>query len=148
MITFENALQAIARAGNMERINANAQGVAEIVIGEALQVFINRITDEELELSSPLPQLDGTRDAATLRALLEANESLAMGRLTLDPDNGQSFFAARFVLCEQNETRWLANFDTFVRLATQLRVSGIAQLLDHRERAPEGNVPFDTGLRV
>lgn len=142
-MTRHEALQALAAATGLPKLDMNAQGVAELVVGGgALSIWLTDVEEGQLEISIRLEELRGTD--AMLDWLLNENGRRQFGRLALEPGSETVVFGHRVDLATQTPASLAAAVDRVFREVAALELSAGALARDIRH--PEADALLSEGI--
>jgi hypothetical protein len=145
-MTLHEALQALADATGLTKLDTNAHGVAELVIGGgALSIYLVAVEEGQLEISIRLEELQGTD--AMLDWLLDENGRRGFGRLALEPGAETVVFTHRVDLATATRASLSAAVDRVFREVATLELSARSVTRDIRHSAA-GDLPAEGLLRL
>jgi len=149
MKNFHDALQAIARSAGLPSLDLNADGFAELVIGDgALSIFLFRPEESQLELSTRISALDGPVSDGLAQVLLAENASRTLGRFAIDDGSGV-VFGHRVELATATPASLLAELNAFTKDAAHLEQSGAIALSERAEQhRPSQGLPESEMIRL
>lgn len=130
MRTMHAALAGVARRFGMERILPDAAGFAEIVVADALPVFLRVVDEFELEVSARLPEFDGRLTGDVLAELLRWNGRFDGLRFAVEPERGGVVIGRRVDIRDFSDARLCDLVAEFVLVVADWRRSGAVQLLE------------------
>ena len=145
-MTRHEALQALADATGLPRLDTNAQGVVELVVGGgALSIWLAEVEEGQMEISIRLEELRGSD--AMLDWLLAENARRAFGRLALEPGTETVVFGHRLDLATQTPAALAGAVDRVFREVAALELSArdVARDIRHPDA---GAIPADSLLRL
>lgn len=145
-MTRHEALQALADATGLPRLETNARGVVELVVGGgALSIWLAEVDEGQMEISIRLEELRGTD--AMLDWLLAENGRRAFGRLALEPGTETVVFGHRVDLATQTPAALAGAVDQVFRAVAALELSAREVMRDIRH-PDAGAIPADSLLRL
>lgn len=145
MRTMHDALGLVARRLGLPEIRLNAAGFAEIILGDALPVFLRVAEDTGLEVSARIPEFGDRPGPDVLRALLRWNGQSNGARYAMEPGTFSVVLGQRIDITQGDDAQVQRSVCAFIALAATCRQSEAAGLLAGIERHPEGAADVPEG---
>lgn len=132
MDSMHSAYQTIADVAGLSELQSNSEGFIELIIADALPIFIQEAGESEIELSCRLPEFDGLLSPAVLVEMLIENAGASAGRLAIEPDAASVVFCRRLDIALLSPDQLIERVNLFIRDAARWASRDGAAL---RERA-------------
>lgn len=129
MRTMHGALSAVARRFGLAQVLPDAEGFAELVVEEALSVYLRVVDEFEIEVSARIPEFETAVTADLAEALLRWNGRSTGLRFALEPGRNGVVLGRRVDVRSGDEDAVPQAVADFIAAVADWRKSGATDFL-------------------
>lgn len=145
MRTIHAALAIVAQRFGVTDLRPDAAGFAEIILADALSLYLRVVDEYELELSMRIPGFDDHPKPEVLAELLRWNATSDGARIALEPGRKGAVLGKRLDVRQGTDESFGLAVATFVLTALDWHQGGADSLRDRVKRHSDPSLPPELG---